>query len=85
MIDKPTRIGNTELYIVRVQNINVAQSYNVFWEYVEILNKAKTKYKKQLETKNNYKLELKIIFECKKQLHDLIYNQETKNRGQNNV
>ena len=85
MIDKPTRIGNTELYIVRVQNINVAQSYNVFWEYVEILNKAKTKYKKQLETKNNYKLELKIIFECKKELHDLIYNQETKSRGQNNV
>ena len=54
MIDKPTRIGNTELYIVRVQNINVAQSYNVFWEYVEILNKAKKKYKKQLQTKKNY-------------------------------
>ena len=44
MIDKPTRIGNTELYIVRVQNINVAQSYNVFWEYVEILNKGGNSY-----------------------------------------
>ena len=33
MIDEPTKIGNTELYTVRVLNISVAQYYGVLKEY----------------------------------------------------
>lgn len=83
MITEINRIGNTELYIIRVQNINVANSYNLFWEYTEILSKVKKKYAKQLNKKDNYKTELKIIYECKKELHDLIYNQEVVRRQSN--
>lgn len=83
MITEVNRIGNTELYIIRVQNINVANSYNLFWEYTEILSKVKKKYAKQLNKKDNYKTELKIIYECKKELHDLIYNQEVVRRQSN--
>ena len=83
MITEVNRIGNTELYIIRVQNINVANSYNLFWEYTEILSKVKKKYAKQLIKKDNYKTELKIIYQCKKELHDLIYNQEVVRRQSN--
>ena len=41
MIDEPTKIGNTELYTVRVLNISVAQYYGVLKEYTEILVKAR--------------------------------------------
>ena len=80
MITEINRIGNTELYIIRVQNINVANSYNLFWEYTEILARVKRKYAKQLSKKDNYKTELKIIYECKRELHDLIYEQEVNRR-----
>ena len=83
MITEVNRIGNTELYIIRVQNINVANSYNLFWEYTEILSKVKKQYAKQLSKKDNYKTELKIIYQCKKELHDLIYNQEVVRRQSN--
>ena len=61
MITEINRIGNTELYIIRVQNINVANSYNLFWEYTEILARVKKKYAKQLSKKDNYNNELKIM------------------------
>ena len=37
MIDKPTRIGNLELYNARVLNVGVAKYYGVLKEYNQIL------------------------------------------------
>ena len=36
MIDKPTKIGNSELYTARVLNMAVAQYFGLMKEYAEI-------------------------------------------------
>ena len=40
MIDKPTRIGNSELYNARVLNMGVAKYFDIVKEYVEILSET---------------------------------------------
>ena len=71
MIDEPTKIGNTELYTVRVLNISVAQYYGVLKEYTEILVKAREVQKEQL-VKEGYKAELKLYYGIRKNLNDLV-------------
>ena len=39
MIDKPTRIGNSELYNVRVLNMSVARYYGVEKDYITVTYK----------------------------------------------
>ena len=41
MIDKPTRVGNTELYNARVLNMSVARYYGVMKEYIECLTETR--------------------------------------------
>ena len=71
MIDEPTKIGNTELYTVRVLNISVAQYYGVLKEYTEILVKAREVQKEQL-AKEGYNAELKLYYGIRKNLNDLV-------------
>ena len=71
MIDEPTKIGNTELYTVRVLNISVAQYYGVLKQYTEILVKAREVQKEQLE-KEGYQAELKLYYGIRKNLNDLV-------------
>jgi len=66
MIDEPTKIGNTELYTVRVLNISVAQYYGVLKEYTEILVKAREVQKER------YQAELKLYYGIRKNLNDLV-------------
>ena len=49
MIDKPTRIGNSELYNARVLNMGVAKYFDIVKEYVEILSETRELNKKELE------------------------------------
>ena len=49
MIDRPVKIGCTELYTARVLNMSVAQYYGVFKEYAELLNKARQRNSRKLK------------------------------------
>jgi len=71
MIDKPTRIGNTELYNVRVLNMSVARYYGVEKEYIELLTKAREVQKEQLE-KSGDKAELKLYYGIRQNLNKLV-------------
>ena len=71
MIDKPTRIGNSELYNVRVLNMSVARYYGVEKDYIELLTKAREVQKEQLE-KYGEKAELKLYFGIKQNLNKLV-------------
>ena len=51
MIDKPTRIGNSELYNVRVLNMSVARYYGVEKDYIQLITKAREVQKEELEKK----------------------------------
>ena len=48
MIDKPTRIGNTELYTTRVLNMSVAKYYGVLKEYNELVVETRKLNKKRM-------------------------------------
>tara|TARA_Y100000592_G_C5232985_1_gene204770 strand:- start:31 stop:345 length:315 start_codon:yes stop_codon:yes gene_type:complete len=74
MLDKPTRIGNSELYNVRVLNMSVARYYGVQKEYIEALTKARNKYKHELE-KEGEKAELKLYNALKCDLNVLVLEQ----------
>ena len=71
MIDKPTRIGNTELYTTRVLNMSVAKYYGVLKEYNEIVVEARKLNKKELE-KNGEKAELNLYKSIKYNLNKLV-------------
>ena len=71
MIDKPTRIGNTELYTVRVLNMSVAKYYGVLKEYNELVVEARKLNKKELE-KNGEKAELNLYKSIKYNLNKLV-------------
>ena len=66
MIDKPTRIGNLELYNARVMNMGVAKYYGILKEYNEVLEETRKLNKKELE-KNGEKAELNLY-------HSVRYN-----------
>ena len=68
MIDKPTRIGNTELYTTRVLNMSVAKYYGVLKEYNELVVEARKLNKKELE-KNGEKAELNLYNSIKYNLN----------------
>lgn len=71
MIDKPTRIGNTELYTTRVLNMSVAKYYGVLKEYNELVVEARKLNKKELE-KNGEKAELNLYKSIKYNLNKLV-------------
>ena len=71
MIDKPTRIGNTELYTTRVLNMSVAKYYGVLKEYNEIVVEARKLNKKELE-KNGEKAELNLYKSIRYNLNKLV-------------
>ena len=71
MIDKPTRIGNTELYTTRVLNMSVAKYYGVLKEYNELVEEARKLNKKKLE-KNGEKAELNLYKSIKYNLNKLV-------------
>ena len=72
MIDRPVKIGCTELYTARVLNMSVAQYYGVFKEYAELLNKARQRNARKLESEDSNKTELKIIYGLRKDLNKLV-------------
>ena len=80
MIDKPIKIGCTELYTARVLNMSVAQYYGVVKEYSEILNQAREINKEQLE-KDKEKAELNLIYGVRYNLNRLVLE---KINGENN-
>ena len=67
MIDKPTRIGNSELYVARVLNMSTAQWAGVQEEYIKELVKARETNKDELE-KHGEKAELKLYISLRKTL-----------------
>ena len=71
MIDKATRIGNTELYTTRVLNMSVAKYYGVLKEYNELVVEARKLNKKELE-KNGEKAELNLYKSIKYNLNKLV-------------
>tara|TARA_B100000900_G_scaffold205310_1_gene174016 strand:+ start:931 stop:1179 length:249 start_codon:yes stop_codon:yes gene_type:complete len=71
MIDKPTRIGNSELYNVRVLNMSVARYYGVEKDYIQLVTKAREVQKEQLK-KNGEKAELKLYYGIRYNLNKLI-------------
>ena len=81
MIDKPTRIGNTELYTTRVLNMSVAKYYGVLKEYNELVVEARRLNKKELE-KNGEKAELNLYKSIKYNLNKLVLK---KLQGDKNV
>ena len=81
MIDKPTRIGNTELYTTRVLNMSVAKYYGVLKEYNELVVEARKLNKKELE-KNGEKAELNLYNSIKYNLNKLVLK---KLQGDKNV
>lgn len=83
MIDKPVKIGCTELYTARVLNMSVAQYYGVFKEYAELLNKARQRNSRKLESENANKTELKIIYSIRKDLNKLVLKRINENYYEN--
>ena len=81
MIDKPTRIGNSELYNARVLNMGVAKYFDIVKEYVEILSETRELNKKELE-KNGEKAELNLYKSIKYNLNKLVLK---KLQGDKNV
>ena len=81
MIEKPTRIGNTELYTTRVLNMSVAKYYGVLKEYNELVVEARKLNKKELE-KNGEKAELNLYKSIKYNLNKLVLK---KLQGDKNV
>jgi len=81
MIDKPTRIGNLELYNARVLNVGVAKYYGVLKEYNQILEATRELNKKELE-KNGEKAELNLYYSVRYNLNKLVLK---KLQGDKNV
>ena len=81
MIDKPTKIGNSELYNARVLNMGVAKYFNIVKEYVEILSETRKLNKKELE-KNGEQAELNLYYSVRYNLNLLI--KDKLNEGKKN-
>ncbi len=71
MIDKPTKIGNSELYTARVLNMGVAKYYSLVKEYSQILTQAREAKKQDLE-KHGEQAELSLIYGVRKELNQLV-------------
>jgi len=71
MIDKPTKIGNSELYTARVLNMGTAKYFGLVKEYSEILTKAREAKKQDLK-KNGEQAELSLIYGVRKELNQLV-------------
>ena len=71
MIDKPTRIGNTQLYTTRVLNMSVAKYYGVLKEYNQIVVETRELNKELLE-KNGEKAELNLYKSVRYNLNKLV-------------
>jgi len=83
MIDRPIKIGCTELYTARVLNMSVAQYYGVFKEYAELLHKARQRNARKLKTESSNKTELKIIYGLRKDLNKLVLKRINENYYEN--
>ena len=83
MIDRPVKIGCNELYTARVLNMSVAQYYGVFKEYAELLNKARQRNARKLESEDSNKTELKIIYSIRKDLIKLVLKRINENYYEN--
>jgi hypothetical protein len=83
MIDRPIKIGCAELYTARVLNMSVAQYYGVFKEYAELLNKARQRNARKLESEDSNKTELKIIYSIRKDLNKLVLKRINENYYEN--
>jgi len=83
MIDKPTRIGNLELYNARVLNVGVAKYYGVLKEYNQILEATRELNKKELE-KNGEKAEINLYYSVRYNLNLLVFQKicESKSKEQ---
>tara|TARA_Y100001973_G_C5100618_1_gene282433 strand:+ start:615 stop:866 length:252 start_codon:yes stop_codon:yes gene_type:complete len=71
MIDKPTRVGNTELYNARVLNMSVARYYGVMKEYIECLTETRKLNKEELE-KNGETAELNLYLSIRYNLNKMV-------------
>jgi len=76
MIDKPTRIGNTELYNARVLNMSVARYYGLEKEYIECLTKTRELNKQELK-KNGEKAELNLYYAIRYKLNKMVLKKLT--------
>jgi ribosomal protein S13 len=84
MIDKPTRIGNTELYTTRVLNMSVAKYYGVLKQYNELVVEARELNKKELE-KNGEKAELNLYKSIKYNLNLMVLEKILKDKTKEEV
>jgi len=80
-MNKLPKIGNTELYTVRVLNMSVAQYYGVVKEYNQIVVATRELNKKELE-KNGEKAELNLYYSVRYNLNKLVLK---KLQGDKNV
>lgn len=71
MIDKPTRIGNSELYTARVLNMSVAKYYGVLKEYNKCLTETREINKDELEKKGE-KAELNLYYSIRYNLNLMV-------------
>ena len=71
LMNKLPKIGNTELYTVRVLNMSVAQYYGVVKEYNEIVVATRELNKKELE-KSGDKGELNLYYSVRYNLNKLV-------------
>ena len=83
MIDKPTKIGNSELYKARVLNMAVAQYFGLVKEYAEILNQTPILEEKELHKDKPTEFEkaqLIRIYKVRKDLNKLILDKLNKEK-----
>ena len=80
MIDKPTRVGNTELYNARVLNMSVARYYGVMKEYIECLTETRKLNKEELE-KNGETAELNLYLSIRYNLNKLVFEKLKENQN----
>ena len=80
MIDKPTRVGNTELYNARVLNMSVARYYGVMKEYIECLTETRKLNKEELE-KNGETAELNLYLSIRYNLNKMVFEKLKENQN----
>ena len=83
MIDKPTKIGNSELYKARVLNMAVAQYFGLMKEYAEMVNQTPLAGDEELHKEKPLSLEqlnLRKIYKVRQDLNKLIRDKLNKEK-----
>ena len=83
-MNKLPKIGNTELYTVRVLNMSVAQYYGVVKEYNQIVVATRELNKKELE-KNGEKAELNLYYSVRYNLNLLVFEKICESKSKREI